>query len=144
MKFILAFILGLFVSSLALAENFTVEMLNKLEKRNMAFSKEIVKVNIGDTVFWKATDKGHNVEFVVKGGVPDGVKKFKSKVGKDTEYNFTSPGIYAYWCTPHKTMGMIGFVIVDNDLSNLDSIEKIKFLGISKKRAKNLIPKLSE
>tara|TARA_B100000315_G_scaffold154073_1_gene142611 strand:+ start:219 stop:578 length:360 start_codon:yes stop_codon:yes gene_type:complete len=117
-------------------------MLNKLDKRNMVFSLEIVRIKSGDTVFWKATNKGHNVEFISKGGLPEGVEKFKSKVGKDTEFNFTIPGIYAYWCTPHKTMGMIGFVIVDNDLSNLDSIKKVKFLGKSKKIAAALIAEL--
>ena len=142
MRYFVVFLFGLFFSNFAVAEDVTIEMLNKLDKRNMVFSLEIVKINSGDTVFWKATDKGHNVEFISKGGVPEEVEKFKSKVGKDTEFNFTIPGIYAYWCTPHKTMGMIGFVIVDDDLSNLDSIKKVKFLGKSKKIAAALIAEL--
>ena len=77
-----------------------------------------------------------------RSSVPDGVEKFKSKVGKDTEYTFTIPGIYAYWCTPHKTMGMIGFIIVGDDLSNLESIKKVKFLAKSKKLAKALIEEI--
>ena len=119
----------------------TVEMLNKLGKENMVFSEKIVNVEIGDTVFWKATKSGHNVEFI-KGGVPAGVDKFRSKLSKDTEYKFEIPGIYAYWYTPHKGMGMIGFVIVGNDKSNLDSIKKIKFMGKSKKIAQELIASL--
>ena len=39
-------------------------------------------------------------------------------------------------------MGMIGFVIVDGDLSNLDSIKKVKFLGKSKKIAQKLIEEI--
>ena len=39
-------------------------------------------------------------------------------------------------------MGMIGFVIVDSDLSNLDSIKKVKFLGKSKKIAQSLIAEI--
>tara|TARA_Y100001970_G_C14188835_1_gene834152 strand:+ start:1230 stop:1661 length:432 start_codon:yes stop_codon:yes gene_type:complete len=139
---ILVILLGLFFSQSALAENITIEMLNKLEKRNMVFSKEIVKINVGDTIVWLSSDKGHNVEFISKNGVPDGVEKFKSKISKDAEYTFTIPGIYAYWCTPHKTMGMIGFVIVGDDLSNLDSIKKVKFAGKSKKIAKGLIAEI--
>jgi|TARA_B100002003_G_scaffold22511_1_gene18560 pseudoazurin len=142
MRYFVVFLFGLFFSNFAVAEDVTIEMLNKLDKRNMVFSLEIVRIKSGDTVFWKATNKGHNVEFISKGGLPEGVEKFKSKVGKDTEFNFTIPGIYAYWCTPHKTMGMIGFVIVDNDLSNLDSIKKVKFLGKSKKIAAALIAEL--
>jgi len=132
----------LFVANVSLAEDTTVEMLDKLDKRKMVFNQEIVRIDPGDTVFWKATDRGHNVEFISKNGVPDGVEKFKSKVGKDTEFTFTIPGIYAYWCVPHKTLGMIGFVIVGDDLSNLDSIKKVKFIGKSKKIAKGLIAEI--
>jgi len=142
MRFFIILLFGILFSNFAAAEDKTIEMLNKLDKRNMVFSLEIVKINSGDTVFWKAIDKGHNVEFISKNGIPAGVDKFKSKVGKDTEFTFTLPGIYAYWCTPHKTMGMIGFVVVDNDLSNLDSIKKVKFLGKSKKIAAPLIAEI--
>ena len=31
----------------------------------------------------EATDKGHNVEFISKNGVPEGVDKFKSKVNNN-------------------------------------------------------------
>jgi len=142
MRLLLIIFLGLFVSKALLAEDTTVEMLNKLGKKNMVFSQEIVRINPGDTVFWKSTDKGHNVEFISKNGVPEGVGKFKSKINKDTEFTFTIPGIYAYWCVPHKTMGMIGFVIVGEDLSNLESIKKVKFIGKSKKLAKTLIAEI--
>jgi len=141
MKLVIIFI-SLFFSKILFGADTTIEMLNKLEKRNMVFSEEIVKIDVGDTVFWQATDKGHNVEFISKNGVPEGVDKFKSKVNKDTEFTFTVPGIYAYWCTPHKTMGMIGFVIVGDDISNLDSIKKVKFSGKSKKIAKGLIAEI--
>ena len=131
----------LFVSVPLLAADQTIEMLNKLEKENMVFSKKIAKVDIGDTVFWKATKAGHNVEFI-KDGVPEGVGKFRSKLSKDTEYKFEIPGIYAYWCTPHKGMGMIGFVVVGNDKSNLDNIKNLKYIGKSKKIALELIASL--
>tara|TARA_Y100000590_G_scaffold204626_1_gene232081 strand:+ start:2089 stop:2469 length:381 start_codon:yes stop_codon:yes gene_type:complete len=126
-----------------MAADVTVEMLNKLDKETMVFSPKIVKIDIGDTVFWKSSDKGHNVEFISKGGVPSGVEKFKSKISKDAEYNFEVPGIYAYWCTPHKSMGMIGFVVVGNDYSNLEEIKSIKFIGKSKKAAEKLIAELN-
>ena len=130
-----------FFSMPALAADQTVEMLNKLEKENMVFSQKIVKIDIGDTVFWKSTKPRHNVEFI-KGGVPDGVGKFRSALSKDTEYKFEIPGIYAYWCTPHKGMGMIGFVVVGDNKSNLDAIKNIKYMGKSKKIALELIKSL--
>jgi len=130
-----------FWTSLALAEDTTVKMFNKFEGEIMVFSKKLVKINVGDTVFWKATDKGHNVEFI-KGAVPEGVEKFKSSFNKDVEYKFTIPGIYAYWCTPHKSMGMIGFVVVGDDISNKDSILKTRFYGSSKIIAEKIIKEI--
>ena len=130
-KFIISISLFFFSNNLMAADE-TIEMLNKLGKESMVYSKKVVKIDVGDTVFWKATDKGHNVQFI-KGGVPEGVDKFKSKFNKDTEYKFTIPGIYAYWCTPHKNMGMIGFVVVGGDKSNLEAIKKIRFMSKSKK-----------
>tara|TARA_B100000945_G_scaffold109570_1_gene86792 strand:+ start:104 stop:553 length:450 start_codon:yes stop_codon:yes gene_type:complete len=125
----------------SMAANVEVEMLNKQGKESMVYSQKIIRINVGDSVSWKATTKGHNVEFI-KGGVPEGVKKFKSKFNKDADYTFNVPGIYAYWCTPHKTMGMIGFVVVGDDKSNLEAIKKVRFSGKSKKLAKELINSL--
>ena len=142
MKKLFIFLVFLISTNTAFTADVTIEMLNKLDDRNMVFSSEIVKVDVGDTVFWVSTDKGHNVEFISKNGVPDGVEKFKSKVNKDAEFTFTIPGIYAYWCTPHKGMGMIGFVVVGGDKSNLDLIKAIKYVAKSKKIAPDLINSL--
>ncbi len=141
--FILAtlFFLTNLTFSNSMAANVEVEMLNKQGKESMVYSQKITRINVGDSISWKATTKGHNVEFI-KGGVPEGVKKFKSKFNKDAEYTFNVPGIYAYWCTPHKTMGMIGFVVVGDDKSNLEAIKKVRFSGKSKKLAKELINSL--
>ena len=137
---IISIILFLFASNTFAADE-TIEMLNKLDNESMVYSKKIVRIDVGDTVFWKSTNPGHNVEFI-KGGVPAGVEKFKTKFSEDAEYTFTVPGIYAYWCTPHKSMGMIGFVVVGNDKSNLEDIKKIKYYYRSKKIAPELINSL--
>tara|TARA_B100001123_G_scaffold346324_1_gene394735 strand:- start:218 stop:652 length:435 start_codon:yes stop_codon:yes gene_type:complete len=140
-KYFASLIILTIFSTSAFAADETIEMLNKQGKETMVYSKKVVKVNVGDTVFWKATDKGHNVEFI-KGGVPNGVDKFKTKFNKDAEYTFTIPGIYAYWCTPHRSMGMIGFVVVGDDKSNLEAIKKLRFTAKSKKIAPDLINSL--
>jgi len=140
MRYFLILIITLW-SGLSYAEDIEVEMLNKFNNEYMVYSKKIVKIDIGDSVFWKATDSSHNVEFI-KGAVPEGVETFKSKLNKDVQYKFKIPGIYAYWCTPHKSLGMIGFVIVGNDLSNKEDISNVKYFGKSKKIAEQLIEKL--
>ncbi len=141
MKKITLLLFILFISQPSFSADQTIEMLNKLGKEHMVYSQKIVNIEVGDTIFWKSTTPGHNVEFI-KGGVPEGVEKFKSSISKDAQYTFAIPGIYAYWCTPHKGMGMIGFVIVNNNKSNLEAIKKIKYLGKSKKIAGKLISSL--
>ena len=134
-------LITLFITTAAFSEAHMIEMLNKSGNEMMVYSKKVIKVNVGDTVTWKATTKGHNVE-VIRNGTPEGVGKFKSKMNVDVDYKFDVPGIYAYWCTPHKAMGMIGFVVVGDDKSNLDKIKAIKFVGKSKKIAPELINQL--
>jgi len=128
-----------FVSSNAIAETFTIEMLNKLGKERMVYSEKVISINTNDEILWKSKDKGHNVEFI---GMPTGAKKYKSKISKDASYKFEKSGIYLYQCTPHKAMGMIGLVVVSNDKSNLDKIKKVKVYGKSKKLLKKLLKSL--
>ena len=141
MKKLILLLFALIITQSVFAADVTIDMLNKLGKEHMVYSKKIVNIEVGDSVFWKATTPGHNVEFI-KGGVPEGVEKFRSKINKDAQYKFEIPGIYAYWCTPHKGMGMIGFVVVGNDKSNLEAIKKIKYQGKSKKISQELISSL--
>ena len=126
-------------TNFAIAQNHTIDMLNKLGKERMVFSKKVISININDNISWKSVDKGHNVEFI---GMPDGVTKYKSKISKNASFKFTKPGIYVYQCTPHKAMGMIGVVVVGDDKSNLEAIKKIRFSGKSKKIAPDLINSL--
>ena len=141
MKKITLLLFILLISQPSFSADQTIEMLNKLGKEHMVYSQKVVNIEVGDTIFWKSTTPGHNVEFI-KGGVPEGVEQFRSKISKDTQYKFQVPGIYAYWGTPHKGMGMIGFVIVGKNKSNLESVKKIKYLGKSKKIAQELISSL--
>ena len=132
---VLGFVL---VTNFAYAKTVELEMLNKdTAGRKMVYSQELVHVDLGDTITWIPTSKGHNVEIIA---APEGfdIPK-KSKNGKEVSIEFTVPGIYYYWCTPHKGMGMIGLVVVDNDTSNKDVIAKAKAMGKSKKKLKTLI-----
>ena len=138
-SFLLATFIFSFVSSNVIAETFTIEMLNKLGKERMVYSEKVISINTDDEIVWKSKDKGHNVELI---GMPTGAKKYKSKISKDASYKFEKPGIYLYQCTPHKSMGMIGLVVVSNDKSNLDKIKKVKVYGKSKKLLKKLLKSL--
>ena len=116
----------------------TIEMLNKDDAGNkMIYSEELVYIDSGETITWVPTSKGHNVEMIAG---PDGATlPKKSKNGKEVSITFDVPGIYYYWCTPHKGMGMIGLVVVGGDTSNKDAIAKAKAMGKSKKKLKALL-----
>ena len=132
--YLAAFSLVFAVSS---ANAMTIEMLNKDDAGNkMVYSEELARVGVGETITWIPTSKGHNVEMIAG---PDGAElPKKSKNGKEVSMTFEVPGIYYYWCTPHKGMGMIGLVVVGEDTSNKDVIAKAKALGKSKKKLKTL------
>jgi len=126
----------------ALAEDTTVEMLNKRDDgAKMVYSEDITRIEVGDTVTWVPTSKGHNVEFIAG---PDGWKApKKSKLSKEYTYTFDTPGVYLYQCSPHKSMGMIAIVIVgDLTQEGVDAIKGAKVKGKSKKKLKELLAEL--
>ena len=125
----------------AIAEDITVELLNKRDDgAKMAYSEDITRIGVGDTITWVPTSKGHNVQFIAG---PEGwdLPK-KSKNNKEVAITFDTPGVYMYQCTPHATMGMIAMVIVGDDLSNLDVIKAMKMRGKSKKKMKSILADL--
>ena len=130
---------AMLMSAPALAADMTIEMLNKdADGNKMVYSEEIARVDVGDTITWSPMTKGHNVEMIAS---PNNMK-LKSKNGKEVQVTFDAPGIYYYWCTPHKGMGMIGLVVVGGDTSNKDQIAKAKAMGKSKKKLKRLLGEL--
>ena len=129
------------LSTPALAADMTIEMLNKRDDgAKMVYSQDIATIDIGDTITWVPTSKGHNVEFIAGPDGWDAPKK--SKNGKEVAITFDTPGIYLYQCTPHKSMGMIAMVVVGDDTSNLDAITDMKMRGKSKKKMKAILADL--
>ena len=134
----LALIMAVLIAPNVYAADIEVEMLNRRDDgAKMVYSEDIVRIDVGDTITWTPTTKGHNVHFLAG---PDGwdLPK-KSKNGKEVVLTFETPGVYLYQCTPHASMGMIGFVIVGEDTSNLDAIKKAKVRGKSKRIFKKLL-----
>ena len=133
-------VLFVMITSYAFAEDMTIEMLNKRDDgAKMVYSEDIARVDVGDTITWVPTSKGHNVQFVT---VPEGVEKIKSKNNKEVSFTFEKEGVYLYVCTPHKGMGMIALVVVGDSLENLDSIKKSRMNGKSKRKLKELVESL--
>jgi pseudoazurin len=126
----------------ALAEDMTIDMLNKREDgAKMVYSEDIARIDVGDTITWLPTSKGHNVEFIAG---PDGWDApRKSKLSKEVAITFDTPGVYLYQCSPHKTMGMIAIVVVGKPEGEAkDRLKDVKVKGKSKKKFKELLADL--
>ena len=127
-----------FFSSLAYADNITIDMLNKRDDgAKMVYSEDIARIEVGDTITWVPTSKGHNVHFIA--GPKGWELPKKSKNNKEVAITFDTPGLYLYQCTPHASMGMIAMIVVGDDKSNLDAISSMKLRGKSKKKFKALL-----
>ena len=94
------------------------------------YSIEVARVDIGDTIYWLSNGEGHNVEFFAG---PDMTSLPKgSEIDTDHSVIFNKSGIYLYGCTPHANTGMIGLVVVGDDLHNLEGIKNIQLSVVAK------------
>ncbi len=122
----------LLMAGVASAETIEVQMLNKGDAGAMVFEPAFVAANPGDTITFLSIDKGHNAE-TIKGMIPDGAEKFKSKLGDDFSVTLTEEGLYGIKCTPHYALGMVALIQV-GDAINLDDAAEVKQKGKAKKR----------
>lgn len=99
------------MASQANAAEYTVKMLNKGEKGVMVFQPDFVKAEVGDTIRFVPTDKGHNVE-TIKGMLPEGVNPVKGKFNEEIVLTVEQEGVYGVKCMPHYAMGMVALIEV--------------------------------
>lgn len=107
----------------ARAAEIDVQMLNKGETGTMVYEPALIRVAVGDTVNFIATDKSHNAE-TIPGMLPEGAEAFKGRISQPVSVTFTVPGAYGIKCLPHLAMGMVALVVVgDEPPANLDAIK---------------------
>ena len=129
---------AVFALTPAFGEDLTIDMLNKRDDgAKMVYSEDISTIEVGDSITWLPTSKGHNVEFIAG---PDGWDApRKSKLSKEVTITFDTPGVYLYQCSPHKSMGMIALVVVGEGTNDVSGA---KVRGKSKKKLKALLADL--
>ena len=113
-----------------------VEMLNKDpddEKKLMVFHPAIVRAEPGDTIRFLAVDSNHNSE-AFKNMLPTGVEHWKSKLGKDFDLTVEAEGAYGFFCTPHKSWGMVGLLLVGDVSGNYEALKAERQRGKAKQR----------
>ena len=122
MKFQDFFVLGLSVISIfTFAAEHEVKMLNSGTEGYMVFEPAVLKVAVGDTVIFKATDMAHN-SASIEGMIPEGANSWNGPMSRDVTVTVNKEGIYIYQCTPHAMMAMVGVIQVGGSSSNIDSI----------------------
>ena len=103
---------------IALAEIVQIEF-----TENDSYSIEVARIKVGDSIEWLPTNEGHNVQFLA--GPLVNSLPLTSKIDERHIVVFSEPGVYLYGCTPHANMGMLGLVVVGNDLHNVESVKEI-------------------
>jgi pseudoazurin len=98
-----------------------VKMLNSGDGGQMIFEPAVLKVSLGDTVHFKATDMAHN-SASMEGMIPEGAKKWAGVMNQDISVVLDTEGVYVYQCDPHVMMAMIGVIQV-GEASNLSQIQ---------------------
>ncbi|MDG2140269.1 MAG: pseudoazurin [Gammaproteobacteria bacterium] len=103
-------------------EQHEIRMLNQGSDGVMVFEPSVLRVQVGDSVTFKAEDPGHNAASI-EGMIPDGANPWDSGMSQDLTVTFSEEGTYVYQCTPHLMMSMVGVIAVGNANSNLVAIK---------------------
>lgn len=119
-----------------------VKMLNKGEKGAMVFEPDFLKVEIGDTIKFLATDKGHDAQSI-PGMLPDGVEGFKGKINQEIVVTIEKEGVYGIKCQPHYAMGMVMLVVAGEPV-NADAAKTVRQPGKAKKVFEDLFVQLEQ
>ena len=127
-------ILSLMLAKAAFAKTIQIEF-----TEDDSYSIEVAHINIGDTIEWLPKNEGHNVEFFA--GPNMNSLPLTSEIDEIHSVVFKVPGVYLYGCTPHADMGMLGLIVVGNDLHNLEAIKSIQLSRVAKSVLQRFIKK---
>ena len=100
----------------------TVRMLNIGPGGSMVFDPPVIKVSVGDTILFKATDLSHN-SASIQDMIPGGASAWAGALNQDVSVKLENEGIYVYQCDPHLVMAMVGVIQV-GAATNLEEIKQ--------------------
>ena len=123
------------------AAEYEIRMLNRGEAGIMVFEPAFLEIAPGDTVHFRAVDKGHNAASI-DGMVPDGGATWKGGLNKDVTVTLDAEGVYGVRCVPHYGMGMVALIVVGDPAINLETARQIKHPGKAKQRMAELLDPL--
>ena len=100
----------------------TVRMLNIGPGGSMVFDPPVIKVSVGDTIHFKATDLSHN-SASIQDMIPADASSWSGSLNQDISIKLENEGVYVYQCDPHLLMAMVGVIQV-GAASNLEEIKQ--------------------
>jgi pseudoazurin len=119
------------------AATHVIEMKNSGPGGIMMFVPALTQAKVGDTILFKATDKGHDA-MSIPSMLPAGASPIAGKISQDVSVTLTKPGYYGIKCTPHFSMGMVALVRV-GDAKIIDPGAIASFPPLAKKRMQGLL-----
>ncbi|MEL6424182.1 MAG: pseudoazurin [Pseudomonadota bacterium] len=116
------------------AQTHIVEMLNvdpDDRKKRQIFKPAVLRANPGDIVKFVATDRGHNSQVDEK-MMPAGGDTWKGRINEEVEVTLTVDGAYGYYCQPHRSVGMVGLILVGDAAASLEEAKTVRQRGKAK------------
>lgn len=114
-----ALVISSFFTSIAPAAAETVTVKMGADSGQLQFEPANVTIKAGDTVKWVNNKLApHNVVFDSTKAPADVATKMSHKSllfapGESFESTFKEPGVYSYYCEPHRGAGMAGTITVE-------------------------------
>ncbi|KEO89660.1 hypothetical protein EH31_10910 [Erythrobacter longus] len=125
-----AFGVGFAVNPLTARNVFEVAMRNAdpaAPSRRMVFTPDLLKVPAGSQVRFEAPEGAHNTQSTT-GMLPNGAEGWRFGIRKSGTITLSQPGFYGYHCLPHRSVGMVGLIIVEGSgmMENLQAAKAVK------------------
>ena len=106
------FIVGSFFMSASPASADTVTVKMGSDGGQLVFEPKVVTIKVGDSIKW-VNNKAFPHNIVFDGHAELSHKKLAQKPKAELESTFNEAGEFSYYCSPHRSAGMQGKVIVE-------------------------------
>ena len=123
-----------------------VQMLNAHpddRSERMVFHPDIVRAQPGDTIRFISADPAHNA-VTYDDMIPEGAEGWKTRINKDEDVVVEAEGAYGYYCQPHKTLGMVGLILVGDASVNYASLKDVSLRGREEQRWEDIFARADE
>ena len=115
------------ISNILYTAEYEVKMLNFGAEGGMVFEPGFLRVEVGDTINFIATDISHNTESIA-GLIPEGAQGWSGTINENVSVVIDKEGVYVYQCTPHLILGMVGVIQAGESVNKekvMASIDKV-------------------